>query len=125
MGESRTPTSQVDPERIRQVDEFERLVDQLDDPDEDKVVNTAHALGDLGDPRAVPILIKLLESTDNRLIRNAAAVGLRELADPRALEPLLRLIRDPEKLDGTLLYGLETLDARAAVVDLARFIRDE
>ncbi len=108
------------------VGRYEELVSALGDPDDDVVFRSATALGDLGDPRAVPVLVGLLQMARSHRVANGAAIGLRELADPRALEPLLRRIRDPENWDynGTLIYGLETLDARSAVVDLARFICD-
>ena len=102
--------------------EFEELVQRLDDSEEEKVFRAAIALGDFGDPRAVPVLIRLLETTGSQRIRNGAAIGLRELADPRALEPLVRQIRAPERSTGTLIWALETLNARSAVVDLVRFV---
>ncbi len=100
------------------------LVSALTHPDDEVVFGSAIALGDLGDRRAVPVLIDLLESARSRRVANGAAIGLRELAGPRALEPVLRRIHDPRNRDytGTLIYALETLDARSAVVDLAGFI---
>jgi hypothetical protein len=70
------------------------------------------------------LLIQILQSTELHRVKNAAASGLRELADPDALEPILQEIRNPENANytGTLIWALETLDARSAIVDLARFI---
>lgn len=78
----------------------------------DLVIKAAHALGDMGDYRAAPILIEMLQKTNEPAIRNAAAVGLRELGDERALCPLLSLINDPktEGNRGTLIYALEGFD---------------
>ena len=106
------------------MDEFERLARGLEDPDEHRAFEAAVALGDLGDQRAVPVLIRLLRTTGSNRIRNGAAIGLRELADPAALHPLLEQIRRLENAGdtGTLIYALETLDARVALVDLARFL---
>ncbi len=104
--------------------EFEQLVSTLEHPDDAVVFRAAIALGDAGDRRAVPVLIDLLETARSYQVANGAAIGLRELADTRALGPLLRKVRDPLYWDynGTLIYVLQTLDARSAVVDLARFI---
>ncbi len=102
--------------------ELKELVQRLGDSDEEKVYRAAVALGDLGDARVVPVLIRLLELTSSTRIRNGAAIGLRELADPRALDPLVRQIRTPENATGTIIWALETLNARSAVIDLARFV---
>ncbi len=104
--------------------DFEELIRDLEGVDESQAVRAAHALGDMGDRRATPYLIQALETTNSWRVRNAAAVGLRELADPAALDPLLLQIRDPKNANayGTLLYALQTLNARSAVVDLASMV---
>lgn len=106
--------------------DYDRLVERISSTDEHIVVESAHALGDLGDPRAVPVLIDLLGSATSRRIKNAAAIGLGELGDPIALDALLREIRDPRNANhtGTLIYALETLDPSPAIVDLASFACD-
>jgi len=106
------------------VSDVERLIRTLKSMDEARVIAAAHALGDLGDRRAVPALVALLEQATSPLVRNAAAVGLRELGDNTAVPALVRQINDPRNAGnwGTFLYALETLDARAAVVDLARVL---
>ncbi|BAZ17186.1 phycocyanin alpha subunit phycocyanobilin lyase, CpcE subunit [Calothrix sp. NIES-4071] len=88
---------------------YEKYVEQLHSSNQDLVIESAHALGDLGDSRAVPILIKLLQESSDSAIRNAAAVGLREIGDERALYPIVSLINDPktEGNRGTLIYALE------------------
>ncbi len=84
-------------------------IDQLYSDDTNTVIKAAHTLGDLGDRQAVPMLIDMLQTTSNPTIRDAIAVGLRELGDERALHPLLSLIADPktEGHRGTLVYALE------------------
>ena len=54
-------------------------------------------------------LISLLRSTDDPIVWNAVAVGLRELRDDRAVEPLVDLIKAPksEGARGTLVWALE------------------
>jgi hypothetical protein len=94
---------------------YEELVVQLESGSVTDVVKAAHGLGDLGDRRAVPVLIMLLQGTADPRVRDAAAVALRELGDARAVAPLLRLIQDPktENHRGTLVYALEPFDCAA------------
>jgi hypothetical protein len=89
--------------------QYQQYVEQLYSNNRDLVVEAAHTLGDLGDRRAVDTLIELLQTTTDPIIRNAAAVGLRELGDERALKPIVSLINDPktEGYRGTLMYALE------------------
>ncbi len=92
--------------------QYQQYLDQLDSNNRDLVVEAAHALGDIGDRRSVKILIDLLQKTSDPVIRNAAAIGLRELGDERALSPIVSLINDPktEGYRGTLIYALEGFD---------------
>ncbi|MBW4506864.1 MAG: HEAT repeat domain-containing protein [Scytonematopsis contorta HA4267-MV1] len=91
---------------------YQKYIDQLNSDNRDLVIKAAHALGDIGDYRAVAILIEMLQKTNDPAIRNAAAVGLRELGDERALSPIISLINDPrtEGNRGTLIYALEGFD---------------
>jgi HEAT repeats len=93
---------------------YDDYIDQLYSDNRDMVIKAAHALGDIGDRRAVPILIEMLQKTLEPAIRNAAAVGLRELGDERALHPIISLINDPktESNRGTLIYALEGFNCR-------------
>ncbi|KYC38714.1 hypothetical protein WA1_36710 [Scytonema hofmannii PCC 7110] len=92
--------------------QYQKYVEQLDSNNRDLVVEAAHALGDIGDRRSVNILIELLQKTNDPVIRNAAAVGLRELGDERALNPIVSLVNDAktEGYRGTLIYALEGFD---------------
>ena len=58
---------------------------KLQSEDIKTVTKTAHALGDLGERRAVLPLIDLLENTPHPIIRNAAAVALSDLGDQREI----------------------------------------
>jgi HEAT repeat protein len=91
---------------------YHKHLEGLSSHDPDLVIKASHALGDLGDPRAVPALIELLDKTDNHRIRNAVAFALGELGDQRALQPIARLLTDPktEGYRGTLVYSLRGLD---------------
>ncbi|MBD2777038.1 HEAT repeat domain-containing protein [Iningainema tapete] len=103
---------------------YQDYVDKLDSNNPDLVVEAAHTLGDLGDRRAVPILIDLLQTTTNPVIRNAAAVGLRELGDERALYPIVSLLKDPktEGYRGTLVYALEGFDCSSVITLLVDLV---
>ncbi|GAA6616378.1 HEAT repeat domain-containing protein [Scytonema sp. NUACC26] len=92
--------------------QYQQYVEQLYSNNRDLVVEAAHTLGDFGEHRSVDILIELLQKTTDPVIRNAAAIGLRELGDERALEPIVSLINDPktEGYRGTLIYALEGFD---------------
>lgn len=92
--------------------DFDTLIAALATGDQRTVRDAAHALGDLGDARAVEPLISLLRSTRDPIIWNAAAVGLRELRDARAVEPIIQLLRDSksEGSRGTLVWALEVFD---------------
>ena len=73
---------------------------------------SVHALGDIGDHRAVEPLIAILE--DERTIncshlRLETCWALRKLKDAKAVEPLIKILEDPRKTS----YGLESAAASA------------
>ena len=59
------------------------------------------ALGRIGDPEAVPILLQATGETEPR-VRKAAISSLGQLADPRAVAALSLLIRDQELTEVTM-----------------------
>lgn len=77
-----------------------------------EVIKAIFTIGNRGYLLALPILLELLQTTNNHAIRDAIAVTLRELKDERAVEPLVSLIKDPKTAGhrGTLLYALEVFD---------------
>jgi len=81
------------------------------------VTKAAHALGDLGERRAVLPLIDLLENTPHSVIRNAAAVALSDLGDQRAFQPIIALVQHPKTQgdNGTLVYALQSFDCSTIV----------
>jgi HEAT repeat protein len=56
----------------------------------------AEAVGELGDPQAVPALIQTLGDSDGE-VRRAAAEALGELSDPRAIPALSRALGDSDE----------------------------
>ncbi|MBV9282071.1 MAG: HEAT repeat domain-containing protein, partial [Chloroflexi bacterium] len=82
----------------------------------------ALALGDWYPERAFPVLLDLLRTTGSAWVRNGAALGLRDVGDPAAAAAIIPFIRDPETADSSLVYALETLDAREGIVALDRLV---
>jgi HEAT repeat protein len=66
-----------------------------------------HALGDIGDPRAVPALIPLLDDDE---IRDLAVAALGKIRSPEALPHLAELLCDAEEMD-TFLTCLRAVGA--------------
>ena len=82
-------------------------------------------LGELGDPRAVPLLVAVLESTTSWRVRDATALALGALGDNSVIPALMKQILDPQNANnnGTLLAAFrDGLDGRSVVVDLARIL---
>jgi HEAT repeat protein len=63
---------------------------------------------------AVPVLRRVLSSTDDSRIRNACAIALSDLRDEGCVELIARLLRDPRTAGhrGSLVYALENFDSR-------------
>jgi HEAT repeat protein len=84
------------------------LLDALASDDEVAVQRAAHALGDGAYKEALDPLVALMCATPSASVRNACAIGLRELADARAVPAIVALIRDPRNAHtrGTLVHAL-------------------
>lgn len=102
---------------------FEDLVEVIRNaPNAEEVREAAILLGDLGDIRAVPHLIDLLNNAKTHIIWDGAAIGLRELADQRAFWPLVHKLQDNRTLDhrGTLAFALSSFNC----TDIVEFLVD-
>lgn len=66
------------------------------------------------------LLLHLLDNTSSNSVRNAIALALRDLEDPSVVPILMKHISNPENAtsNGTMVYALETLDARSATLEL-------
>jgi HEAT repeat protein len=85
----------------------------------DDVRHAAIRLGDEGVREAFAPLVEMLAS-DHPVLRDAAALALRDLRDQRALEPLTEAIqREPQRCS-TYIYALQPLDCRP----IAEFLVD-
>jgi HEAT repeat protein len=105
------------------MDALEDLISRLRSTPKESVA-AAHALGDLGDKRAVDPLLTLIKETDNAAVRDAAAVALRDIGDARALTSILQLVSDPrtEGHRGTLVYALGGFDCAGIVPQLVQLV---
>lgn len=82
----------------------------------------AHLLGDLCDPRAIPILVPLLQDKE---INSVVPWALGQIGDRGAVGPLLDALDDPSPSTRVLaIYALETLHAREAVPRLTALLDD-
>ena len=77
----------------------EKIIKMLKDEWVNVRIYAVTSLGKLGDAKAVPALIEVMEnSSENDLVRAGAAAALGVLRDQRALLPLRKLIIDAEEL---------------------------
>jgi HEAT repeat protein len=82
----------------------------------------AHLLGDLKDPRAIPILIPLLNDPE---VRDIVPWSLAQIGDPSAIEPLLGSTRDSDPSMQVLAIGaLADLKATEALPRLRELLGD-
>jgi hypothetical protein len=82
----------------------------------------AHLLGDLRDPRAVPILVPLLNDKE---VGSTVPWALGQIGDKRATGPLLDALDDESPAMRVLvIYALETLNASEALPRLISLLDD-
>jgi HEAT repeats len=82
----------------------------------------AHLLGDLRDPRAIPILVPLLK---DREVNSIVPWSLGQIGGTRAVGPLIDALDDDDPSMRVLsIYGLEALGAREALPRLTALLDD-
>jgi HEAT repeat protein len=88
--------------------------------------NVIEALGRTGDPRAVDLILRMLETEAGDLnLRMGAIFGLGILGDVRAVEPLLHALTDEYCIIRSIAaWGLGELHDERAVDGLIRALRD-
>ncbi|GAC1445672.1 MAG: hypothetical protein NVSMB52_07670 [Chloroflexota bacterium] len=107
---------------------FDELLQILENGSIDEKRAAAVNLGDLGDRRAVDVLLRVAETTESYEVRMGAAYGLFELADPKTFDPLLAQIHRLRREGGVyeaLIWALEPLNPRSALVDFVQFICED
>jgi HEAT repeat protein len=103
---------------MRSIEELRPIV--LSGGSEQDVIEAIAEIVALRDIASVPLLLEVLEATRSTAVRNAVALGLRDSGDTSAVPALMAHISRPENAhtNGTLLYALETLDAKSVIVPL-------
>src|SRR3989441_2644659 len=82
----------------------------------------AHLMGELRDPRAIPILVPLLKDAD---INYKVPWALEQIGDKGAIGPLLDVLDDESPTMRVLaIYALETLHAKEALPRLILLLDD-
>jgi len=98
---------------------------RLNDPNPDIEMTAAECLGLMRDSRAVPVLMKLIASTDPEVKLNAVK-GLGEAGDRSALPMLRQLLNDPDlNMRGWSIIGLGKLKDENSLMDLEHISTDE
>jgi hypothetical protein len=70
---------------------------ELDHVDPGARLGIVEALGEIGDPTAVPSLVRALSLEKSGEVRWAIALALWNAGDPAAIPPLVQALRDPDK----------------------------
>ena len=82
------------------LDHVEKLIVALNHPEPSTPVRAAHLLGRIGDQRAVPALIRTVETTRDVYLARASIRALGEIGSPEAIWFLRGLTAHPAKLIG-------------------------
>jgi HEAT repeat protein len=97
----------------------------LNDPNPGIAMTAAECLGLLRDPRAVPVLMKLVTSSDPDVKLNAVK-GLGEAGNRTALPALRQLLDDPDlNMRGWAIIGLGKLKDEDSLIDLEHIANDD
>jgi HEAT repeat protein len=110
------------PDAVVKADDF---APRLNDPNEKISMTAAECMGLLGDTRAVPVLLKLANSTDGDIRLNAVK-GLGEAGDKAALPTLRQGLKDPNlNMRGWSIIGLGRLKDEDSLIDLEHIATDD
>jgi len=97
---------------------------RLNDPNPKLVLISAVCLSILKDSRAVPVLLKLLSSSD-LTTRLDAVKGLGEAGDPSVIPTLRQTLKDPDvNMRGWSIIGLGNLKDQGSLTDLRAIAAD-
>jgi HEAT repeat protein len=100
------------------------LASRLNDPNPKVVLISAVCLAILKDTRAVPVLMKLLASSD-LTTRLDAVKGLGESGDPSVIPTLRQTLKDPDvNMRGWSIIGLGSLKDQGSLTDLRAIAAD-
>jgi HEAT repeat protein len=103
----------------------EDFVPRLNDPNPKIVLLSAVCLSMLRDARAIPVLMKLLTSSD-QTTRLDAVKGLGEIGDPSVIPTLRQTLKDPDvNMRGLSIIGLGNLKDVDSLADLRAIATDD
>jgi len=110
------------PNPVVKADDF---APRLNDANPKVMMAAAECMGMLRDTRAVPVLLKLVTSSDPDVRLNAVK-GLGEAGDPAALPALRQTLTDPDlNMRGWGIIGLGRLKDQDSLADLQHIANDE
>lgn len=110
--------------RIRTKEVVPMLINAINDPDPNVVYNVVECLGDIGDRRAVPNLLQLLQASPDEWVQVATLEALGKIGDQRAVNLLLSLVNQ-EFVADPLITALGTLGDGRAISTLVGYVKDE
>lgn len=106
---------------IRDPKVVEGLRQALDDPRLGVRFMATHSLAQIGDVRALDALLQTISTSDNWLLRQAAAEGLGKFHHPRAAEALIAALKDGtdavRRAAASALAGMRSTEAIGALVE--------
>jgi len=101
----------------------ELLIPVLESGDPRWQRNSASVLGQIGDPRAVDPLVRLLNGKISRALRTWATAALAKIGDPQAIEPLIAELTKYDMQEGQeAVDALGELKVEEAVEPLIRLL---
>jgi len=101
------------------------FVSRLNDPNQKIVLVSAVCLSLLKDARAIPVLTKLISSTD-QTTRLDAVKGLGETGDPSVIPTLRQTLKDSDvNMRGWSIIGLGKLKDQGSLADLQALVSDD
>jgi len=102
---------------------LDAIIALLDDENEDVRVYAGEILACLGNPDAVPHLIrKTTGDADN--VRNSACLALGELGDERAIEALLAALKDDDWVTFSAIFSLGKIGSKKAIPHLMDVLKN-
>lgn len=117
-----TPVSGSRPDVPVSQQDIDRLLQQLKSSDVTLRSDSAHALGKLGDERAVPALAEALRDSDE-YVRKSAVMALRRIGGPGAMEAMRTALADrSEQVCLQAVKGLGELRDAGAVEGLLKVL---
>jgi HEAT repeat protein len=75
----------------------ERMLMLLEHPESGIRMSTIHVLGRTGNPEVIPILLEILQTNEDRLIRKSAVSALSEFNDPIIIPAFIAALENPEE----------------------------